>query len=233
MNFDDLKLSDLAISSTVYNLTPYNVFLGDLKEATKDGIDLNDPAHRGHLLIWLNKWGCRLAIEHLETTSTAIEEWYKQTGNKLFPKTKTIWELNDQDISDAANIYGSLKDKIAAQIGRGSKVLDRHIGPTAASKILFALRPEALMPWDGAMRQDFDDASSESYRRFLQEIRNMAWRIRDLCKENGFDIRSLPSQIERPDSTVLEIINEYVWVTVTNKCKPPSSTSLKRWASWK
>ena len=234
MGINDLTLSGLAISSAIYNLTSFNDSLGNLKEETKNGIDLNNPDHRASMVTWLNKWGCRLSIKQHETTSIAIMDWYDQAGADLFPITKAVWDLNDQDISGAANVYGSLKDKIAAQSTRNEKILDRHIGPTAASKILFAIRPEALMPWDEAMRKSFKcDGSPESYIKFLQEIRDIAWRIRDLCVANGFDIAELPLQIERPDSTVLEIINEYIWITVTSKCKPPSATILKRWAEWK
>jgi len=233
MTITDLTLSDLAMSSTIYNLTSFNDSLGDLKEATKTGIDLNNADHRTSLITWLNKWGCRLAIEHLETTSGSIQDWYKQAVAGLFPITKAVWELNDNDLGNAATAYGTLKDKVAAQRDRDTKVSDRNIGPTAASKVLFAIRPNALMPWDEAMRKGFDcNGSHESYLKFLREIRNMAWKIRDLCNTNGFDVFELPVQIERPDSTVLEIINEYIWVKVTRKCKLPPASTLKRWAEW-
>ena len=42
MIFNDLTLSDLAMSCTIYNLTSFNNSLEDLKEATKNGIDLNN-----------------------------------------------------------------------------------------------------------------------------------------------------------------------------------------------
>ncbi len=107
------------------------------------------------------------------------------------------------------------------------------IGPTAASKILFAVRPAALMPWDEAMRKEFVcDGSKESYFKFLVDIRKLAYRIGELCKANDFDISELPHKMNRGGSTVLELINEYVWVTVTRKCKLPSAQNLALWAQW-
>ena len=129
--------------------------------------------------------------------------------------------------------YGSLKDRTGACPTRGGSKLQISIGPTAASKILFAIRPEALMPWDEAMRNEFDcDGSKESYFKFLVEIRKLTFSIGELCKANGFDISELPHKIDRDTSTVLELINEYIWVTVTRKCKLPSAQNLALWAPW-
>ena len=193
-----------------------------------------DHNHRTALVTWLNKWGCRLAIQHLEATSVAIHDRFKQVNADQLLVSRAVWELTDNDISNAARAYGLLKDKVVAQRDQGTRVSNRKIGPTAASKILFALRPHALMPWDAAMRDDFDCYGSlKSYLKFQTEIRNIAWKIQDLCNINGFDISELPAQIERPDSTTLEIINEYIWIKVTKKCRLPDATILKRWTEWK
>jgi hypothetical protein len=129
--------------------------------------------------------------------------------------------------------YGSLKDRTGARPTRGGKQLQVDIGPTATSKILFTIRPEALMPWDEAMRNEFGcDGSKESYLKFLTEIRELTFRIRKLCQENGFGISELSDKIDRKGSTVLEIINEYIWVTVTRDCKLPAAKNLAVWANW-
>jgi len=235
VNYENLTLCDLALSSTMYtSLTPFNTSLRYLKSVTGNSLDLNDTGHRASLVEWLNAWGCRhLSKKQHETTSTAILEWYGQAGARLFQKTKPIWDLDDHDLSGAADAYGSLKDKTAARRYRGAKTWDIHIGPTAASKILFAIRPEALMPWDEAMRIGFScDSSPESYLKFLQDIQRLALKIRDLCNVEGFDISELPQQIDQPDSTVLELINEYIWITVTRNCTLPPASTLARWADW-
>ena len=41
MNINDVTLVDLAISTGVYNLTAFNDSLGDLREATKNRLDLD------------------------------------------------------------------------------------------------------------------------------------------------------------------------------------------------
>ena len=128
-------------------------------------------------------------------------------------------------------MYGSLKDSTAAwRIRRGRKT-EVHIGETAASKILFAIRPKAIMPWDEAMRISFKcNGSPQSYLEYLKIIRNLTLQIAVLCKHNGFQIDDLPQKLGRPDSTVLALVNEYIWITETRKVELPSSSILARWA---
>jgi hypothetical protein len=216
-------------------LTPFNISLRHLRESTASSINLSDSAHRASLLNWLNDWGCRhLSKESHHIASSAILDWHNQEGVKLFSADKPLWELSDREITIVSNAYGALKARIGACPTRGDQELQISIGPTAASKILFAIRPAALMPWDEAMRKEFGcDGSSESYFKFLVEIKELADKIRELCKTNGFNILELPHKINRDSSTVLELINEYIWVTVTRKCMLPSIQNLILWVNWK
>jgi len=235
-NFESMTLCDLALACSLYNsFTQFNTSLRLLKKSfISGGIDLSNPAHRASLLKWLNKWGCRhLSKKNHDIASSAILDWHNQEGTKLSPIGKNLWELDNQELSRVVTAYSSLKDRTGARPTRGGKNLQIDIGPTAASKILFALRPEALMPWDDAMRKKFScDGSKESYFKFLVDIRKLAYRIGELCKASNFDISELPHKIDRDGSTVLELINEYVWVTVTRKCKLPSAQNLALWAHW-
>lgn len=234
-NFENMNLCDLALACSMYNsLTPFNVSLGDLKKETDASIDLTKLCHCTHVVEWLNKWGCRhLSKESHPIASSSILDWYNHEGAKLFPIGKALWELDNQDMVRVVTAYGSLKDRTGASTTRGDKKLQVDIGPTAASKILFVVRPEALMPWDEAMRKELDcNGSKESYSKFLMFIKKLACRIGELCKANDFDISDLPHKMGRDSSTVLELINEYVWVTVNSKRKLPSAQDLALWAQW-
>jgi hypothetical protein len=107
------------------------------------------------------------------------------------------------------------------------------IGPTAASKVLFALKPEALLPWDDAMRKHFRcDGSAESYARFLGIVRALAIGIGAQCEINGFPIDRLPKELKRPGATVVSLLNEYLWVSISAKAKLPPQETLTRWVRW-
>ena len=233
MNYENVTLCKLALASTMYDsLTPFNHSLRRMNLATGGSIDLNNPAHRISLLQWLNDWGCRhLSEEHHEVASHSILNWCQVDGARLFTNEKPLWDLGDHELEVASNAYGSLKGGTGAWRVRGGRKLEVHIGPTAASKILFAIRPKALMPWDEAMRISFKyDGSPESYSDYLKDIRNLTSHIGVLCRNRGFQIDDLPKELERPDSTVLALVNEYIWVTETRKVELPSSRTLARWA---
>jgi len=234
VNYENVTLSKLAIASTMYDsLTPFNHSLGRLDKATGSRMDLTNPQHRIYLLTWLNDWGCRnLPKEQHDVASNSILKWYEVYGASLFSNEKPLWDLADVDLEITARSYGSLKDEIGAWRVRGKSKRKVHIGPTAASKILFTLRPKALMPWDDAMRKRFGyNGSPGSYFEYLIEIRDLALHIGNLCRNKGFQIDDLPQRLGRPNSTVLALINEYIWVTVTRKVELPSSETLAQWAS--
>jgi len=234
MNIKDVTLGKQAVAGLLYNsLTPYNNSLVNFRSATGDRIDLTIQEHRDALMKWLNDWGCRhLSEDQHQVASQSILDWYQTNCATLFNEKTPLWQLEGQEIETAANAYGSLKDRIGARRSRYGKDSEVRIGPTAASKVLFAIRPKALMPWDEAMRISFEcDGSPESYLKYLITIRNLTSHIGDLCSNKGFQIDDLPQKLGRPNSTVLALANEYIWVTETRKVELPSSETLKQWAS--
>ena len=233
MNIQSLTLCKLAMAGAMYDsLTPFNKSLGRLNEDTGNNLDLLNGEHRLSLLKWLNAWGCRnLSKGQHEVASDSILSWYQEEGPGLFSDDEPIWYLGDSELKTAALAYGSLKDKPGAWRLRGGTNNEVHFGPTAASKVLFAIRPQALMPWDEAMRAGFGcDGTPKSYFRFLIKIRSITLHIADLCKNKGFQIEELPGKLGRPDSTVLALVNEYIWVTETREVVLPSSEIMAQWA---
>ena len=234
MNINDVTLGKLAVASFLFkSVTRYNDSLVKFRSATGDRIDLTIQKHRDELMKWLNAWGCRnLSKDQHQVASQSVSDWYQTDCAALFNEKTSLWQLEDQEIETAADAYGSLKDRIGARRSRYGRESEVHIGETAASKILFAIRPKALMPWDEAMRIAFKcDGSPESYARYLKIIRNLAFHIGDLCRNKGFQIDDLPQELGRPNSTVLALVNEYIWVTETRKVELPSSETLTQWAS--
>jgi len=233
VNIKDVTLSKLAIACLMYNsLTPFNESLKLLKESTDGCIDLTNPTHRESLLQWLNDWGCRnLARDQHKLASKSILIWQQKYGASLFSGRKPIWNLKDNELEAAAHSYGALKDMPGAERIRNGKKQMVSIGETAASKILFAIRPEALMPWDEAMRKRFKcDGRPDSYFNYLKIIQGLTCHIADLCQAKGFKIDNLPKKLDRPDATVLALVNEYIWVTVTRGRALPPASILKQWA---
>lgn len=222
----------MAIVGLMFNsMSSYNNSLIKFRSATGNRIGLNRLEHRLSLLQWLNDWGCRhLQKDQHHVAEQSILEWYEKNRGILLNGQTPIGELSDQEIKDIAGAYGNLKEMVGARRIRQGKNSNVHIGATASSKILFALWPKAIMPWDDAMRKSFGcDGSASSYSDYLKTIREMAQKINTLCRNKGFQISELPGIIGRPDSTALELINEYIWVTETRKIKLPASEIVKKW----
>jgi len=234
-HFERVTLSDVALACLMFDsLTTYNRSLDVLNVETGSQIDLAIRERRTSLLRWLNAWGCRhLSIKQHDVASDSIRDWYKDEDWRLTSLIRPLWQLEDHELAQAAAAYGSLKDRDGARRMHGDHQQVTHIGFTAASKILFALRPESLVPWDDAMRREFGcDGSPESYEKFLGIVRDLTHEIAALCQNNGFAIESLPQELGRSGRTVVALLNEYIWVTVSAACKLPPQQTLARWAAW-
>ena len=101
--------------------------------------------------------------------------------------------------------------------------------PTA--KVLFALRPNALIPWDNSILGHFRlNGSARSYRQHLLWAKVRLQDLSGECTKRGFELADLPTKLERPNSTLPKLIDEYLYVTVTNKFQPKEM--IERWEKW-
>lgn len=230
-----MALSELAFACLVYGgLTNYDEsYLGFLKN-TGGSVDLGNSDHRKALLTWLNRWGCRhLAHSHHEHASVELLSWHNEYGSTLFPRDRNLWELSEQELTSAGAAYEALSSRIASYRKRNGGRSPVRFGPTAAAKILFAIRPGALLPWDKAIRKSRGyDNSRASYLSFLSSAKSVLEELATSCQRNGFQLADLPRVLGRPHSTVPKLIDEYYWVTITKNCSPPDSDTFQRWASW-
>lgn len=86
-------------------------------------------------------------------------------------------------------------------------------------------------PWDRAMRISFNcDGGSKLYSNYLKTIREITYHIGNLCRRKGFQIEELPQKIGYPDTTVITLINEYIWITETGTVDLPTSEIIAGWA---
>jgi hypothetical protein len=231
-----MKLGELAFACHVFGLmSDYDSSYKQFLESTRPKIDLMDNLHLAALLKWLNAWGCRqFAKKDHELAANEIKEWYREFNQHLLPLESTISTLTEENITMVESVYAGLVDKTASKRKlSGERISQESMGPTGTSKILFALRPNALIPWDGAMRKEFGlDGSSHSYGEYLRKVRMYLQEVSHECTRNGFELRDLPTKLHRPDSSITKLIDEYHWVTITRRCPAPSKKELKTWMDW-
>lgn len=230
-----MNLYKLAFTCYIYN--SFTDFNNSYKAFQKDidyRLELYQLEHRKSLIGWLNKWGCRqFACNYHGTACDEILAWYQEGHIEMIPQNKKLWKLKGKELEQIAGIYDALAGKIASYKVRDDKLIPITVGPTGASKILFALRPEIAPPWDETIRIGLGhDGSGASYVDFLRRVINEIEDLTVSCKKNNIELLQVPQLIGRTDSTIAQLIGEYFWVTETRKCYPPASETIQVWARW-
>jgi hypothetical protein len=203
--------------------------------AQTDGApDLESGGCGPHLMKWLNDWGCRqFAKEHHRDALERLRAWAHRHADDLPGYTTSILRLTEAEIRGTARAYDELKEIEASQRRTIHGTHGVRVGATGAAKILYALRPNTLPPWDDAIRERLKcDGSAESYNRFLRLVMDEIQELLADAARHGVSSEQLPSAIGRGVSTLPKIVDEYFWVTITRNFTIPKPLELQTWASW-
>ena len=183
---------------------------------------------------WLNDWGCRqFAKEHHQVAFERLRVWARQHADDLPGYTTSILSLTEAKIQATVRAYDALKELEASQKRTPHGTHSVRVGATGAAKILYALRPNTVPPWDDAIRERLKcDGSAESYSRFLRMVMVEIQELLADAARYGVSPEQLPSAIGRSASTLPKIVDEYFWVTITRNFNIPKPLELQVWASW-
>lgn len=178
---------------------------------TSPALDLAEPAHRTLLLRWLNSWGCRIRYPRDGEPApfdTGIAAWWHASGAKL--PSASLPQLTDADVETIAAVYTEL-----AAVPVGAPPARRTLGPTAAAKALYALRPLTVIPWDAAIAQRLYRGRDGA--AFAEHLRlGRAW-AQAVIAETGThpDGREIPALAGRPAVSLAKVLDDYLYVTIT------------------
>ncbi|MFG2621626.1 MmcQ/YjbR family DNA-binding protein [Streptomyces sp. NPDC048507] len=176
-----------------------------LLAATAPGPDLSRPAHRDALHRWLNAWGCRIRYPRdgePDPLGSGLGAWWERHELPAAP----LAALTERECALLAAAYGDLA---ALPLGR------RTLGPTAAAKALFALRPRTVMPWDAAIATRLHGGrDAAAFERHLRTGR--AW-ARAALDGSGLDEEALTAWLGRPGLPLAKVLDEYVYVTLSHR----------------
>jgi len=229
---EDTKLSDIAFACYVYKIiNDYDKAYINFLNEVQGSLDLSNNKHRKALLEWLNNWGCRqFAIKYHNEASKSIENWYNIYSKKLRDYDIDIIHFDEKKAEFIGRAFEDLSKCFASyRIKKSGEKKKVTIGPTGATKILFAIKPNELMPWDGAIRSGKYNGTKESYIDFLNYVKMLCRSIEEKCKKHGYKLSDLPGIIDREKSTIPKIIDEYLWITKTRDFIPPTNAILEKW----
>lgn len=225
-----MNLNELASACNLYNSkTNFDCSYINFLNSINKSLNINKPEHRKALLVWLNSWACRqFVIEYHDFASEQILDWYINVKSLIPEKSKNIWELTDNDFNKIKILYDTLVNTPVSKKYRDNKEIINHAGPTGAAKILFALRPDTLILWDNPMQKYFNEGhNGYAYIEYIKRVNEEINDLINQCENNNFTIKELPQKINRPNSSIPKLIDEYHWVTITKKWKLPKLEIFK------
>jgi len=232
-----MNVYELAFASYIYSgLEDFDITYKEFINHINNNPDMNIRENRQFLLDWLNDWGCRnFYIEYHDLASNELHEWYLKYESYLPEKTKNIWEFTINDLETIEVLYDALTKKIASYVKdkNGNIIKTNPFGHTPSSKILFALRPKSLIPWDRAIRKEFKQKwKITTYRDYLIKVKDEIMELKISCQKNSFELEDIPVKLNKNYATIPKLIDEYHWITITKGCKPPNDEILKNWLKW-
>ena len=231
-----MKLGELAFACYVFkSMTKDDLDYRTLLSATAGSVDLGRDDHCQHLLTFLTSWGCQqfLNPKHHATAKSEMSAWYAAFGSTLPAPSTDVLSLTEADFGGIEIAYDALSQKIACT--RRGKVKDFNVtfGPTGCAKTLFVLRPKSIVAWDDPIRKHFGyDGSGCSYSRFLRTVQGWLKELSADCGKHSCVLSDLPRKFNEPHSTPAKMVDEYLWITVSQNCPAPTKSELERWLEW-
>lgn len=184
-----------------------------LAEVTGSVADPALPEHRQALFTWLNAWGCRLRYPRPgepDVFDTELAAWWAGHAAHLPGAGESLIDLGDAQVAALGDCFAGLAAMPAVGGPRG-----RALGPTAASKLLYALRPKTLMPWDEAIATRLHGArDARSY--VAHQTLGRSWG-RALLAEAGLagtgsGESGLVERLGRPGTGLAKLLDEYCYL---------------------
>ena len=184
-----------------------------LREATAPALDPARRAHRAALHRWLNAWGCRIRYPlpgEPDRFDRSLAAWWRRQSATLSPIHEPLAELSDDEIDAIADAFADLSAAAVAVDARGH---DRTMGPTAAAKCLYALRPDSVMPWDLRIAQRLHGGRDRD--AFAAHLRLGRRWAQDLLTAAGLDETALLTDLDRSGATLAKVLDEYCYLCYT------------------
>jgi hypothetical protein len=137
--------------------------------------------------------------------------------------------VSDGDLRDTADLF----DSLIGDMKRAASIRSLRFGPTAASKTLFALRPQLFPAWDSAIRAGLVDGedSGKAYVRYASRLQDDIRGITHRGAELGI-VGLAAALCPGRKATMAQLVGEYYWVTVTRGVKLPPLHCRRDWTAW-
>lgn len=194
-------------------VTGYDASFGRLRQSAGGRVDLGLEPHRLATVAFLRAWGCgHLRRADADRTALVLRDWWHAWGARLPAEHVILPDLGEPGLVEAGRAYDALRHTPAARRNLRNGAVDIAFGPTAAAKVMFAVRPQAFVPWDSAIRAAFRWSGRSS--AYLKLLRLSAETLEALARRLAVPVGELPALLGRPESSAPKLIEEYLWIRV-------------------
>jgi hypothetical protein len=129
------------------------------------------------------------------------------------PHSIRLAQLTDVQLRAVSDAYGDLYVRRAAVSTTGRT---RRVGPTAAAKLLYFVRPAALTAWDNAISLRTGGGRDEAaFLKHLTTCRAWAASLEAEGRQLGLQPGEIGPYLNRPASSVAKLIDEWLCATIT------------------
>jgi hypothetical protein len=177
--------------------------------------DLANPEHARRLRVWLNQWLCRIGYPGLQgdVFADSLAIWWRGFKGTLPSEDIGLARLTDVQLRAVSRAYGDLFVRRAAINKTGGT---RRVGPTAAAKLLYFVRPAAVTAWDNAISRRTGRGRDEmAFLRHLTTCRDWATSLEAEGRQFGLQPSEIGPYLNRPASSVAKLIDEWLYATIT------------------
>jgi hypothetical protein len=155
--------------------------------------------------VWLNAWGCRIRLARdgeRDVFDVGIARWWRQERDALSDISAPLAMLADEEIEALAKAFAALTSTTVATT--------RTMGPTGSAKLLYALRPATVMPWDQRIAEGLH--GGRDAKAFADHLRlGRSWAS-GLLATSGLDETHLVASLGRDGASLAKVLDEYCFV---------------------
>ena len=225
VTYEELKITSYLYKTFSKDDEHYKIIVDNIS------LDLTKKDDIENVLKFLRSWGCRQFIkekEDQEKSENALKKWFITYGSYLPSHDELLVNTSDKDINSYEKLFDDLMNSEAStKCKKQNKPISNTFGPVGAAKTLFALRRNTFRPWDNPIIKELQfGKNGKSYCEYLITVKKNLVELQDTCNQKGIDFTNLPKIFGRENSSMPKLIDEYLWVSITQKCKPSEIISL-------
>jgi hypothetical protein len=223
-----MTIQELRLTSYIYSR--FSNYDENYVEISNKVLNLSKRSDADLMLEFLRKWGCRQFKKNNHDISLkSLQNWFRRYSQLLPAFNSSLINLANKRIKLFAILFDDLMNSQASIKVRSKSEIDITFGSVGAAKTLFGIRKHTFAAWDNAIIKELGTSNDGTgYCDYLIIVKEELLKLKEYCKKSQFNVKDLPMILDRPNTSLPKLIDEYYWVTITKGFIPSEITKLVR-----